>query len=557
MVSSASYAPQPSPDCSVLHKTPSTSDQGFTVTKKRPIITSKMVSIQEMPRKTLAPRYERITRFPLSSHDPADYFDVHNPATGEVITTVAGCGEKEVEKAIAVAQKAFDDVWKWKSPKERSELLLRAADRVTAHFEELAYLLSMENGKPITQARQADITFVVNIYRFFGSLIDKLPSELYDQGSIYSAVVHEPYGVVAGILPFNWPAIHCGGKSAPALAAGNTIILKPGEQAPLTVMRIVEIISEVLPPGVIQALPAAGTKIPAKLAAHPSVKKISFTGSTRGGAAVSKLVADNITHISLELGGKNSLIIFDDADIELAVRSAMDGGYFNQGEACTAASRIIVQRGVHDQVVAKMSVAVRRLVVGHGAKEETHVGPLITEEHAKKVAAYLELGVSEGAKIAAQASLPQDPALSGGYWVAPTLFTGVTRNMRIAQEEMFGPIVTVNVFDTYEEAISIANEPEYGLVTAVFSQDTTKALRAVRDIDVGMAFVNNYTRMALGTPFGGAKHSGYGREHCIETLREYSRPKSIRIPTGRAPIPMWTKLGTLFEPVPKTNGAHL
>ncbi|OQV08094.1 hypothetical protein CLAIMM_12417 isoform 1 [Cladophialophora immunda] len=516
-----------------------------------------MGSIQETPGGTYVPHYAKITRFSLSSDDPADFFEVHNPATGEVITTVAGCGEKGVEKAVAIAQKAFDDLWRWKTPKERSELLLRAADHLAAHSEELAYLLSMENGKPVTQARQADITFVVNIYRFFGSLVDKLPSELYDQGSIYSSIIHEPYGVVAGILPFNWPAIHCGGKSAPALAAGNTIILKPGEQAPLTVMRIVELVSEVLPPGVIQALPAAGTNIPAKLVSHPTVKKISFTGSTRGGAAVSKLVADNITHVSLELGGKNSLIIFDDADIDLAVRSAMDGGYFNQGEACTAASRVIVQRGVHDQVVAKMAAAVKRLVVGHGAREETHVGPLITKEHAKKVAAYLKLGVSEGAKIEAQAALPTDPALSDGYWVAPTLFTKVTRDMRIAQEEMFGPIVTVNVFDTYEEAISIANEPEYGLVTAIFTQDTTKALRAARDIDVGMVFINNYTRMALGTPFGGAKHSGYGREHCIETLREYSRPKSIRIPTGRAPIPGWTKLGTLFEPLPKVNGAHL
>lgn len=516
-----------------------------------------MGSIQENSKRILIPQYDRITKVPLSSDDPTDLFEVHNPATGEVITTIAGCNEAGVERAVSIAQKAFKEVWSWKTPKERSELLLRASDHVAAHSEELAYLLSLENGKPVTQARQADITFVINIYRFFGSLIDKLPSELYDQGSIYSSVVHEPYGVVAGILPFNWPAIHCGGKSAPALAAGNTIILKPGEQAPLTVIRIVELISEVLPAGVIQVLPAAGTRIPAKLVTHPTVKKVSFTGSTRGGAAVARLVADNITHLSLELGGKNSLLIFDDADIDLAVRSAIDGGYFNQGEACTASSRVIVQRGVHDQVVAKLAAAVKRLVVGHGAREETHVGPLITKEHAKKVAAYIELGISEGARIEAQASLPKEPALNDGFWVAPTLFTGVTRGMRIAQEEMFGPIVTVNVFDTYEEAISIANEPEYGLVTAVFTQDTTKALRAVREIDVGMAYINNYTRMALGTPFGGAKHSGYGREHCIETLREYSRPKSIRIPTGRGPVPGWTKLDTLFNHTSKTNGAHL
>lgn len=405
----------------------------------------------------------------------------------------------------------------------------------------------MENGKPVTQARQADVTFIVGVYRFFGSLIDKLPSELYDQGSIYSSIVHEPYGVVVGILPFNWPPIHCGGKSAPALAAGNTIILKPGEQAPLTVMRIIELVSEILPPGVIQGIPAAGTTVPAALVSHPDVKKVSFTGSTRGGAAISKIAADNITHLSLELGGKNSLIIFDDADIDLAVRSAIDGGYFNQGEACTAASRIIVHREVHDQVVSKMAAAVRRLKVGNGVHEGTHVGPLITKEHQEKVKAYIELGISEGARIEAQAPLPTESSLRGGFFIAPTLFSNVTRDMRIAREEMFGPIVTINAFNTYEEAISIANDTEYGLVTAIFSRDTTKALRAARDIDVGMAFINNYTRMALGTPFGGAKHSGYGREHCIETLREYSRPKSIRIPSGRSRIPAWQKVEDLFD----------
>ena len=415
------------------------------------------------------------------------------------------------------------------------------------HFEELACLLSLENGKPVTQARQADVPFVIGIYRYFASLIDKLPSELYDQGSIYSSIIHEPYGVVVGILPFNWPPIHVGGKSAPALAAGNTIIIKQGEQAPLTVMRIIEILQKVLPPGVIQGIPAAGTKVPAALAAHPDVRKISFTGSTRGGAAVSKIAADNITHVSLELGGKNSLIIIDDTDIDLAVRSAVDGGFFNQGEACTASSRILVQQGLHGEVVSKIAAAVKRLKVGNGANEETHVGPLITKEHQRKVQDYISIGVAEGAKIEAQAPLPKDPSLKNGFFAQPTLFTNVSRDMRIAKEEMFGPIVTVNAFDTYAEAISIANDREYGLVAAIFTKDTTKALKAAREIDVGMAFINNYARMALGTPFGGAKHSGYGREHCIETLREYSRPKSIRIPTGRAPVVQWSKVGELLE----------
>lgn len=343
------------------------------------------------------------------------------------------------------------------------------------------------------------------------------------------------------------PPIHVGGKSAPALAMGNTMIIKPGEQAPLTALRIVEIASEVLPPGVFQAVPAIGTEVPQALVTHPDVRKVSFTGSTKAGAIVSKLVADNITPLSLELGGKNAMIIFDDADLELAVQNAVDGAFFNQGEACTASSRLVVQRGIHDEFVRRLAAAVKWLKVGNGAHKETHVGPLVTKVHQEKVQEYIRLGVSEGAKIEAQAPLPTDPKLQKGFYVQPTLFTGVTRDMRIAKEEIFGPVVTVNVFDTYDEAISIANDVDYGLVCAVFSKDTPKATRAAREVDAGMVFVNNYNRMAMGTPFGGAKHSGYGREHCIETLHEYSRPKNMRVPTGLGQPGGWSKVAELME----------
>lgn len=330
---------------------------------------------------------------------------------------------------------------------------------------------------------------------------------------------------------------------------GNTIIIKPGEQAPLTALRIVELASQVLPPGVMQAVPAIGTAVPQALVTHPDVRKVSFTGSTRGGAAVSKLAADSIIPLSLELGGKNSLIVFDDADVDLAVRGAVDGGFFNQGEACTASSRLLVQRGIHDEFVAKLGAAVKRLIVGNGADTATHVGPLVTKTHQEKVEEYIRIGVDEGATIAAQAPKPTDAKLQHGFFVQPTVLTDVKRHMRVAKEEIFGPVVTVNAFDTYDEAISIANEVEYGLVAAVYSKDVTKATKAGREIDAGMVFINNYNRMALGTPFGGAKHSGYGREHCIETLHEYSRPKNMRIPSGISPITGWSKLPELFSDV--------
>ncbi|KAK5053789.1 hypothetical protein LTR84_001751 [Exophiala bonariae] len=499
-----------------------------------------------------APSYEAVTRFKYSSEDPKDRFDVHNPATGEVITTIQGGGPAEIDRAVQAADEAFHNDWRWRSAFERSRLLLKAAEKLEAHFEELARLLSLENGKPVSQAREGDVLFVIGIYRYFASLIDKLPHEVYDQGAIYATVLREPYGVIGAILPFNWPPIHFGGKSAPALATGNTIVIKPGDQAPLTVMRMVEIVSEVLPPGVIQAVPAAGISVPQALVQHPKVKKISFTGSTKAGAAVSKLAADKITPLTLELGGKNAIVVLEDADVDLAVRNAVDGGFFNQGEACTASSRLLVHTSLHDDFVAKLSAAVQRLKVGDGADEQTHVGPVVTKAHQARVEDYIRIGIAEGATIVAQAALPTDPRLKNGFYVQPTVFAGVTRDMRIAKEEIFGPVVTVIKFETTAEAIEVANEVDYGLVCAVYSKNLTEAMRVARHVDSGMVFLNNYNRMALGTPFGGTKASGFGREHCIETLKDYTWAKNMRYPTGLSVVGEWSKVDSLF--LPQVNG---
>ncbi|RVX65795.1 hypothetical protein B0A52_10326 [Exophiala mesophila] len=502
----------------------------------------------------MASKFATVTYCPLSSKDPKDRFAVYNPATGQEITTIQGAGLSEVEAAVAIAQDAFDNDWRHRSPRERAFLLNKAADHLTAHMGELCQLLSLENGKPVSQAAEIDVPALVHIFRYFASLIDKLPLDFHDEGAIYANIVREPYGVVAGIIPFNWPPIHVGGKSAPALAAGNTVIIKPGDQAPLTAMRIIEILQEVLPKGVIQAIPSVGLDVPQALVTHPQVKKISFTGSTKAGAAVSKLAADGIKPLSLELGGKNALIVFDDADLDLAVRCALDGAFFNQGEACTASSRLLIQSGIHDAFVNKMAAAVPRLKVGDGARPETHVGPLVSKVHQQRVLEYIQIGLDEGAEMKAQAALPDDPALKEGYFVQPTLFTKVTRTMRIAREEIFGPVVTVTPFESYEEAVSITNESEYGLFCGVFTKDTTRALRLARDVDVGVVLINNYNRGVMGTPFGGAKHSGYGREHCMETLHEYSRPKNIRMPSGRGVIGGWSKVHELVVDEPATNG---
>ncbi|MFE3876313.1 aldehyde dehydrogenase family protein [Kitasatospora sp. NPDC059146] len=474
-----------------------------------------------------------------SSGRAEDRFTVEDPATGDVITTVQGGGVPETDAAVRAAHRAFTQDWRWRPAAERAALLLRGADVLEAHADELAELVSRENGKPVADARLHDVGFLVGVFRFFGSLADKLPGEFYESGPVYTSTVREPLGVVAGIIPFNWPPIHTGGKIAPALAAGNTVVLKPGEQAPLTVLRIVELLNTVLPADVLHVVPGTGPVAGRALVAHPLVRMVSFTGSTTTGRAVAHAAAERLAPTLLELGGKNAFLVLADADLDLAARDALDGAFYNKGEACTAASRILVHRDVHDVFVERLATGVRALRTGHGADPATHVGPLVSRAQQQRVLDRLRLGLAEGATIAAQGDLPADPALERGFFVPPTLFTAVTRTMRIATEEVFGPVATVTVFASEDEAVEIANESDYGLLAGVYSRDSATAFRVARRLEVGMVLVNNYFRGLLGTPFGGTKHSGYGREHAIDTLREFTYQKSVRFPTGLATVPTW------------------
>ncbi|TVY65510.1 Aldehyde dehydrogenase citD [Lachnellula suecica] len=480
-----------------------------------------------------------VSTFPRSSKDTSKKFPVENPATGKVLTIIQGGDAATTGEAIEAAHQAFQSDWRWRSPAERSALLFKCADALEKHATELAELLCLENGKPMQDALMFDVSFVSQIFRYFASLCDKLPSAMYDRGNTYGLEFREPYGVCAGILPFNWPPIHTGGKIAPAIAVGNTFVLKPGEQAPLTAMRIVEILQTVLPPNVVQCVPGAGPEVPQTLASHPLVKKVSLTGSTAAGIAVSKIAADNLTPMTLELGGKNAFLIFEDADLDLAVAASLEGAFFNKGEACTASSRLLIHDSLYEDFVSRLGAAVKKLVVGNGMDKATHVGPVVSRIQQQKVLEYIRVGEKEGAVIAAQAPLPTDPASKDGFFVPPTLFRDVTRDMRIAQEEIFGPVVTATAFATEEEAISIANSSEYGLTAGIFSRDSEKAMRVARKLDVGMVWVNNYNRATVGLAFGGTKHSGFGREHCIETMHDYTFSKSIRIPSGLGSIPHW------------------
>ncbi|WP_312867808.1 aldehyde dehydrogenase family protein [Amycolatopsis pithecellobii] len=472
-----------------------------------------------------------------SSEDEADRFTVDNPATGRPLAVIQGAGEKEADLAVQAAHDAHF-AWKARTPRERGRWLWKIAQAVREHADEIAVLESSDNGKPLSQARQFDLEAAIAIFELFASLCEAMPNQVRDTGGTLDITTLEPYGVVAAIVPFNWPPLHAAGKLAPALAVGNAVVIKPPEQAPLSVLRVAELAQSILPDDVVHVVPGGG-KVGARLAAHKLVGKISFTGAPATGAAVIKAAADNLTPTLMELGGKNPFIIFNDADLESALPWAVEGGFFNQGEACTAASRVLVQSEIYDEVAGRYAEAVPRLRVGNGADAGTHVGPMVTDAQRRRVLDYIDIGVGEGATLAAQAALPRDPALVGGYYVAPTLFTGVHRDMRIANEEIFGPVVALIPFHDEAEAISIANGTDFGLVAGVFTQDSERALRVSRALRAGMVFVNNYNRAFTGTPFGGVGASGYGREHALETLHEFGYSKSIRLPSGVSEIPRW------------------
>ena len=457
-------------------------------------------------------------------------FETYNPATGAVLAHIAEGDAEDVERAVAAARRAFDDgPWPRLNPRDRERILLRVADLIEAHASELAQLETLDNGKAIAESTNVDIPQAANTFRYYAGWVNKLHGDTNAAPSgFFNFTLREPVGVCGQIIPWNFPLLMAAWKLGPALACGNTVVLKPAEQTPLSALRLGELLLEAgVPAGAVNIVPGFGPTAGGALVRHPQVEKIAFTGSTEVGKEIHRLSADTLKRVSLELGGKSPNIVFSDADPVAAVRGALTGVFFNQGEVCCAGTRLFVERAMHDEFADAVATAAAGMKQGPGLDPATQVGPLVSAEQFERVTGYLDIGKREGATALTGGEANHDPALAGGWFVKPTVFTGVTNDMRIAREEIFGPVVSVIPFTDEHDAVLQGNDTLYGLAAGVWTRDVGKAHRVARAIRAGTVWVNCYNVFDVTSPFGGYKQSGYGRELGRSSLETYTQTKSV------------------------------
>ncbi|AEE97283.1 aldehyde dehydrogenase family protein [Mahella australiensis] len=453
----------------------------------------------------------------------------YNPANGELLATCADAGKEDVDMAVNAAWKAFE-TWKDVSPQERAKMLLKIADLIDENAEKLAMIETLDNGKPIRETSTIDVPLSSDHFRYFASAIrtEEGQAVMIDKDTM-SIILREPIGVVGQIVPWNFPLLMAAWKLAPALAAGDCVVFKPSSETSLSALELAKLMSEVLPPGVINVVTGKGSTTGNYMLEHEGFRKLAFTGSTEVGYTVAEAAAKKLIPSTLELGGKSANIYFEDAPWEKAIEGLQIGILFNQGQVCCAGSRVFIQDSIYDNFLADAIAAFEKVKVGLPWEKDTQMGSQINENQLKKILAYIEIGKKEGAKIAAGGYRITDNGLDKGYFIKPTILIDVDNKMRVAQEEIFGPVVCFIRFKDEDEVIKMANDSEYGLGGAVWTKDLNRAFRVARAVETGRMWVNNYNNLPAHAPFGGYKKSGIGRETHKVILEHYTQMKNIFI----------------------------
>ncbi|MBI2892882.1 MAG: aldehyde dehydrogenase family protein [Deltaproteobacteria bacterium] len=463
--------------------------------------------------------------------------EVVNPASQEVLARAPEATAEDVSAAVGAARAAFDSgPWGKTTAQDRGKLLFEVARGIRARAAELAATDSRNMGKPIVEA-EFDVADAANCFEYYGGLATKIHGDTLNvPDNALSIVVREPVGVVGQIIPWNYPLLMAAWKLGPALAAGCTAVLKPAEQTPLSALMLAEILASVeLPRGVVNVVTGDGPVAGAALVSDPRVDKVAFTGGLETGRIVIKTAADTVKRMSIELGGKNPNVVFADADFEAAVDGALFGAFANQGEVCSAGSRLLVEKKIYDRMLGALLEKVTRIKLGDPLDRATKMGPLVTAEHREKVLSYIEIGKREG-RLLCGGGAPQRPDLAKGFYVEPTIFADVDNRARIAQEEIFGPVLTVIPFEGEEEAVRIANDTPYGLAGAVWTRDVFRGIRVLRQIRAGILWLNTYHPTYNEAPWGGYKQSGFGRELGPYGIEHYLETKQINVNLTEAPL---------------------
>jgi acyl-CoA reductase-like NAD-dependent aldehyde dehydrogenase len=454
--------------------------------------------------------------------------EVINPATEDVIGTVASADRSDVDRAVRAARAAFEGPWGKMSARERGRLVSRLADRLMEKADEVARLETLHNGKPINESRHIEIPAAAECLEYYAGWADKVMGETIPvKGNYLTYTLREPLGVVAAIVPWNFPLLLAAWKVAPALACGNTVILKPASQTPLTALALGEIAVEVgLPPGVLNVITGPGSSVGQAIVEHPGIDKIAFTGDTSTGKAIMKSAADTLKKITLELGGKSPNIVLPDADIDAAIRGATIGIFYGKGEVCAAGSRLLVDKSIKNEFVDKLASRVKKMVPGDPMDPKTRFGAIASKKQLETVLRYIDTAKTEGATLVAGGERA-DIGTGKGYFVQPTVFADVDPKMTISREEIFGPVLATIDFADIDEAIARANDTQYGLAAGVWTRDIKKAHYIARKLQAGTVWVNTYNVYDTAAPFGGYKQSGFGREMSAHAIEHYTQMKSV------------------------------